>query len=203
MHSQSTFLGLVSFEGHIRELINLVKIARRSSAKDVRILFTSSIAVVGQYPSQSVQEQPVPPESTAEFGYLEAKWVCEELLFSLEGRVRGSSVRIGQMTGAEGAGAWNKSEHFSVIMVACKAIGALPKLERTLSWLPVNRAGQIIIEFLFSDRFYHMEKPARQEWTAVIDNLADILGIPVLDYAEWLERVRGKEQVNKLIGFLE
>ncbi len=48
-----------------------------------------------------------------------------------------------------------------------------------------------------------MENPARQEWTAVIDDLADILGIPVLDYAEWLKRVRGNEQVNKLIGFLE
>ncbi|PBK84252.1 hypothetical protein ARMGADRAFT_1018688 [Armillaria gallica] len=75
-----------------------------------------------------------------------------------------------------------------------------------LSWLPVNRAGQIIIELLFSERFkpiYHMENPARQEWTAVMDNLADILGILVLDYAEWLERVRGNEQVNQLIGFLE
>ncbi len=48
-----------------------------------------------------------------------------------------------------------------------------------------------------------MEIPARQEWMAVIDNLADLLGIPVLNYAEWLERVRGNKQVNKLIGFLE
>ncbi len=132
MHSQSTFLGLVSFEGHVQELINLVKIARRSSVKDVRILFASLIAVVGQYPSQSVQEQPVPPELMAEFGYLEAKWVCEELLFSLKGKVRGSSVRIGQMTGAEGARAWNESEHFPVVMGASKTVGMLPRLEGTL-----------------------------------------------------------------------
>ncbi len=65
--------GLDSFEGHVRGLVNLVKIARRSSAKDVRVLFASSIAVVGQYPSQPVPEKPVPPESTAEFGYPEAK----------------------------------------------------------------------------------------------------------------------------------
>ncbi len=198
--------GLDSFEGHVRGLVNLVKIAQRSSAKDVRVLFASSIAVVGQYPSQPVPEQPVPPESMAEFGYPEAKWVCEELLLSLEGKVRGSSVRIGQMTGSEGAGAWNESEHFPVVVGASKAVGALPRLEGTLSWLPVNRAGQIVIELLFSECFkpiYHMENPARQEWTAVIDNLSDILGIPVLDYAEWLERVRGNEQVNKLIGFLE
>ncbi|KAK0445815.1 hypothetical protein EV421DRAFT_1902179 [Armillaria borealis] len=198
--------GLDSFEGHVRGLVNLVKIARRSSAKDVRVLFASSIAVVGQYPSQPVLEQPIPPESTAEFGYPEAKWVCEELLLSLEGKVRGSSVRIGQMAGAEGAGAWNESEHFPVVVGASKAVGALPRLEGTLSWLPVNRAGQIVVELLFSHRFkpiYHIENPARQEWMAVIDNLADILGIPVLDYAEWLERVRGNEQVNRLIGFLE
>ncbi len=76
-----------SFEGHVRGLVNGVKIAQRSSAKDIRILFASSIAVVGQYPSQLVPEQPVPPESMAEFGYPEAKWVCEELLLSLEGKV--------------------------------------------------------------------------------------------------------------------
>ncbi len=78
--------GLESFE-HVRGLVNLVKIARRSSAKDVRVLFASSIAVVGHHPSQPVPEQPVPPESTAEFGYPEAKWVCKELLLSLEGKV--------------------------------------------------------------------------------------------------------------------
>ncbi len=149
--------GLDSFEGHVWGLVNLVKIARRSSAKDVRVLFASSIAVVGQYPSQPVPEQPVPPESTAEFGYPEAKWVCEELLLLLEGKVRGSSVRIGQM---EGAGAWNESDHFPVVVGASKAVRALPRLEGTLSWLPVNRAGQIVIKLLFSERFkpiYHME----------------------------------------------
>ncbi len=141
--------GLDSFKGHVRGLVNLVKIARRSSAKDVRVLFASSIAVVSQYPSQPVPEHPFPLESTAEFGYPEAKRVCEELLLSLEGKVRGSSVRIGQKTGAEGAGAWNESEHFPVVVGASKTVGALPGLEGTLSWPPVNRAGQIVIELLF------------------------------------------------------
>ncbi len=170
--------------------MNLVKIARRSSAKDICVLFASSVAVISQYPSQPVPEHPVPLESTAELRYPEAKWVCEELLLSLEGKIRGSSVRTGQMTGSEGAGAWNESEHFPVVMDASKAVGALLRLEKMLSWLPVNRTGQIIIELLFSEHFkliYHMENPACQEWTAVMDNLADILGIPVLDYAEWLE----------------
>ncbi len=45
------------------------------------------------------------------------------------------------MTGAEGAGAWNESEHFPVVVGANKAVGALPRLEGTLSWLPVNCAG--------------------------------------------------------------
>ncbi|PBK84251.1 hypothetical protein ARMGADRAFT_1133381, partial [Armillaria gallica] len=106
------------FEGHVWELVNLVKITRRSSAKDVCVLFASSIAVIGQYPSQPVPEHPVPPESTAELRYPEAKWVCEELLLLLEGKIRGSSVRTGQMTGSEGAGAWNESEHFPVVVDA-------------------------------------------------------------------------------------
>ncbi len=70
-------------------------------------------------------------------------------------------------------------------MGASKAVGALPRLEGTLSWLPINRASQIVVGLLFSERFkliYHMENPARQEWTVVIDNLSDSLGIPILDY---------------------
>ncbi|KAK0475330.1 hypothetical protein EDD18DRAFT_1089956, partial [Armillaria luteobubalina] len=92
--------GLDGFEGHIRELVNFAKIAWRSSAEDVCALFASSIAVVGRCPSQPV---PDPPESTAQSGYPESKWVREEPLLSLEGKVRGSSVRNGQMTAAERA----------------------------------------------------------------------------------------------------
>ncbi|PBK97141.1 hypothetical protein ARMGADRAFT_1134025 [Armillaria gallica] len=33
------------------------------------------------------------------------------------------------MTGAEGAGAWNDNEHFSVVVGASKAVRALPRLE--------------------------------------------------------------------------
>ncbi len=74
------------------------------------------------------------------------------------------------MTGAEGAGAWNESKHFPVVVGASKAIGALSRSEGTLPWLPINCAGQIVVGLLFSEHFksiYNMENPAHQEWMGV------------------------------------
>ncbi|KAG6848897.1 putative secondary metabolism biosynthetic enzyme [Arthromyces matolae] len=164
---------LSSFEPHIHGLSNIIRLAILTSGRHpsgsppTRILFASSIAVAGRFPSlhphgpYEVPETYLEAINTAEFGYPEAKWVCERLLlaamelfgdsFSVEERLlQGSSVRIGQMTGPEGSGAWNELEHFPIIVRTSQQLGALPALEGSLSWLPVNRAGDIISELLFS-----------------------------------------------------
>lgn len=56
---------------------------RTETAQPVRILFASSVAVVGRFSllrppgPENVPEGPLDTNNTAEFGYLEAKWVCE------------------------------------------------------------------------------------------------------------------------------
>ncbi|KNZ77600.1 L-aminoadipate-semialdehyde dehydrogenase large subunit [Termitomyces sp. J132] len=232
---------LASFEPHICALSNLVRLALLSAGRravgsaPTRILFTSSIAVAGRYPSLHRQGPYEVPETfldavnSAEIGYCEAKWVCEHLLLSAselygnssgvnEPLMQGCSVRIGQMTGPEGSGAWNESEHFPIIVRTSQQLGALPALEGSLSWLPVNRASNILTELLFSKGlkpFYHMENPSRQSWQGVMSNLSDILGechgkpLPLIPLKKWLGRVRDlgddhqRNVAYKILSFLE
>ncbi|KAG5635590.1 putative NRPS-like protein biosynthetic cluster [Sphagnurus paluster] len=250
---------LSSFEPHVRGLCNLIGLAllsagnRSAGSAPTRLLFASSIAVVGLFPRLhshgpfEVPETPLGAENVAEFGYPEAKWVCEQLLLAAdelfggacsldEPLLQGSNVRIGQMTGAEGSGAWNESEHFPIMVRTSQQLGALPALEgvsqillsgsliqrlvcafQSLSWLPVNRAGDVLTELLFSKAFrpfYHVENPSRQSWSGIISNLASILGgahgpMISIPLQKWLARVRGlgedpvRNPAYKIIAFLE
>ena len=125
--------------------------------------------------------------------------------------VKASSVRIGQMTGPEGSGTWNESEHFPLLVHSSAALKVVPALSGSLSWIPVNRAGDAITEMLFSKTFrpmYHMENPSRQSWEGLIDNLAHILGaVPKVPFSEWLQKVKsageGKSPAYRVINFLE
>lgn len=88
---------------------------------------------------------------------------------------------------------------------------------QSLSWIPVNRAGNVITELLFSDGFqpfYHMENPSRQSWAGLLHNLASVLGgsdgpLPLIPFSEWLERVRAlgddpaRNAAFKVLSFLE
>lgn len=87
-----------------------------------------------------VPEVSLDAENTAEFGYPEAKWVGECVLLAAEDLfghagnaeeplIKVSNVRIGQMTGPEGSGAWNESEHFPIIVKTSQQLGALPSLD--------------------------------------------------------------------------
>ncbi|KAI0322050.1 hypothetical protein OF83DRAFT_1096462 [Amylostereum chailletii] len=205
---------LTSFSAHIKVLCHLIRlallsvVAHPSKTSARRILFSSSIAVVGRFPllhPGPVPEDPQPADATADFGYPEAKWVCERLLqtaTALYGKseegtsplLATSSVRIGQMTGPEGSGVWNENEHFPLIVRASQKINAVPELHGSLSWMPVNRAAAVISELLFSKPFrptYHLENPSRQPLGPVLDDFADLLGgLPRLPFNQWLNQVR-------------
>ncbi|KAF8887098.1 hypothetical protein BD779DRAFT_1611593 [Infundibulicybe gibba] len=233
---------LSSFEPHVKALVNLIRLAilasgtRPVDSEPTRILFASSIAVVGRFPILNpngpleVPESALDAVNSAEFGYPEAKWVCERVLMAAttlygdaspdhEGPlIKGSNVRIGQMTGPEGSGAWNESEHFPIIVRTAQSLKAVPILDGSLSWIPVNRAGDVITELLFSNGFkpfYHMENPSRQSWSGLLNDLASILGgspstpVPLIPFSDWLDRVRNlgddpaRNPAFKVLAFLE
>ena len=140
---------LSSFEPHVKGLCHLVRLALLS-AGTIRIMFTSSIAVASRYsppfsstfPSSSssssetpivqVPEIPLAATHPAPFGYAQAKWVCEQLLESVNqlfgSAVRASVVRLGQITGTIDKGAWNEWEHVPLMVRTMQGLGVVPDL---------------------------------------------------------------------------
>ncbi|GJE97864.1 acetyl-CoA synthetase-like protein [Phanerochaete sordida] len=214
---------LASFRPHLDAAAHIVQLALDSTARaPVRVLFASSIAVVGRHactrasPPSPIPEAPVYAPAVDAFGYAEAKWVCERMFARagevFDDRLAASSVRLGQMSGAEATGHWNPAEHIPMLAKSCVAVGAVPDIEGDASWLPVNRAARVLSELLFAGAppgTLHVENPARQPWPALLDALAGALGLPAerLPYADWLRRVRehGDARANpcaKIVPFL-
>lgn len=132
---------LESFESQFSFLQNLLQLARDSHVSQPlvkpRLLFVSSIAVVGEYPivhgSHTVPEQVITdPRCTISLGYGKAKLVCERILakaaqdWSSEMEV--SYVRTGQLSGSESSGHWNAKEHFPALVKMSHEAGVFPQL---------------------------------------------------------------------------
>lgn len=141
---------LESFEPHFQATRNIIELALTANDVDrenvPRILFTSSVAVVGRYPAlhgmSLIPETPMPnPNVTDHFGYPEAKWVCEQMLAEAQrvyvGRLETSIVRVGQLTGSESSGAWSPKEHFPSILKSAQTIGCLPAVQGVGSPIPL------------------------------------------------------------------
>lgn len=140
---------LESFEPHFQATRNLIALALAAHAADCRnvprILFTSSVAVVGRYPALHgtgpIPEVPMPePNVTDHFGYPEAKWVCEQMLGEAQriygGQLETSIVRVGQLVGSESSGAWSPKEHFPSMLKSAQTIGSLPAVQGVCPLLP-------------------------------------------------------------------
>ena len=133
---------LSSFDTQFRILRSLIQLAVSASIVQrtirPRLLFVSSIAVVGKYPTvhkeRAVPEIPMVDGScTNDFGYARAKLVCEKIVENA-GRVHGHEidtmyVRVGQMTGAAGSGYWSTAEHFPALVKSSQLVSALPDLK--------------------------------------------------------------------------
>ena len=161
------------------------------------------------------------PRSPLSIGYAEAKWVCEQIMTSafnnLQSEMQPMIVRIGQLSGSSGTGYWSHKEHIPAIVKSSIAIRHLPDLHgvslllttsvmtrltkmKSLSWLPVDRAAQVVMELLLRSEprnlVYHLENPVRQSWADVCSILERKLNLPLrsrLPFKEWLARVATNE----------
>lgn len=138
-----------SFEDQFKILAHMLKFASdiREAQPDTRprFQFISSISVVANYPKLNggriVPEIPIrDTRSTLNFGYAEAKLVCERLVekFNRSGKGRGVDamiVRLGQISGDESEGWWNENEHFPKLVASSQKVGGLPVLKGVCSCL--------------------------------------------------------------------
>lgn len=130
-----------SFQGQFQALRNLLIFtagASSSSKRRPRFLFTSSIAVVAHWPSNTSKTASVPetavskPTISSSLGYAEAKWVCEQMVLeaakTFTRQVEACVVRIGQVTGAESSGCWSEREHIPAMVRSAQTLKCLPQI---------------------------------------------------------------------------
>ncbi|CAG8883007.1 unnamed protein product [Penicillium egyptiacum] len=198
---------LSSFRSHLQTLHNLLQLAQdghqfRPTIKP-RLLFVSSIATVGEYATVSGERiiPEIPMESmdcANNIGYAEAKlaceWIVEQAIREHPDEVEACYVRLGQIAGARSTGFWNAQEHFPALVKSSQFARALPQLQGTLSWIPVDDAANVLIDLAFSEQqpsmAYHLENPVRQSWSDVLVTLGSQLDISqFLPFNDWLDRV--------------
>ncbi|ETS86536.1 hypothetical protein PFICI_00364 [Pestalotiopsis fici W106-1] len=217
-------MGLQSYGAAFETLHNLIALALKARShqgtRKPRVLFTSSISTVGNYPTvkggSSIPEVFVDDSlCTLGLGYAKAKLVCEKMIERAASEfpeIEASLARLGQISGASN-GYWNANEHFVAVCASSAKVKKFPKLSGTLSWLPVDSAAKAITEILFDDQplrpVYHLENPMRQNWEDVIRLLSEELQISsssTVSIEEWLSLVESADEDNNpargLVHFL-
>jgi hypothetical protein len=133
-------LQVSSYESQFRVLQNLLQLARNAHSRNphrkTRVLFVSSIAVVGRYGKITgetiVPERPMFDfQASLDLGYAQAKLVCEQIIErarnDFEVEIEVGYVRSGQIAGAQG-GFWNADEHFASLVASSERLGKLPAI---------------------------------------------------------------------------
>ncbi|HVR62303.1 MAG TPA: SDR family oxidoreductase, partial [Polyangia bacterium] len=202
-------LGVSSFEGQLQGARNLIDFAFAANA---RYFFVSSV-------SSAVRSASVVPEAhtrkltdAQETGYARSKLVSERLCqrareAGLDARV----LRVGQIIGDTRHGAWNATEAIPLMIRSAVSMGALPTLNDTLTWLPIDVVAQVIVEICQAREahdVYHVVNPRSLNWTRdLLPMLRDAgLAFQSISAQDWLARLAASNPdpaVNPTIKLLD
>ncbi|EIW80431.1 NAD(P)-binding protein [Coniophora puteana RWD-64-598 SS2] len=177
---------LDGFESSIRGHQHLIEFALSSPLPlPPRFVFTSAIGVLQNVRSKSpILERRVEAETAVGAGYVESKWVAEEMLHDAASRCDAFDalvVRIGQLCGSRRAirGVWNEREWIPAMVQSAPAVGCLPTddkvgretaivcqeayiCEQTVAWIPIDDGSEILADLTLSAPVPHTtETPVR------------------------------------------
>ncbi|KAH0490216.1 hypothetical protein TgHK011_001696 [Trichoderma gracile] len=187
---------LLSFEKEniagVRNLISLCQTAQPPATMN----FCSSVSTCSQATEIPVPEQ-VPEFSWAQnMGYAQSKSVAEHICAKAASQgVTTRVLRIGQIIGDTEHGVWNAQEAVPMMLQSAITVGALPTLQETPSWLPVDVVADAVTDISLCEAgsvFANVANPQVFSWT---DDLLPALrkcGL-VFDEVkpkEWIKRLR-------------
>ncbi|GAB1210138.1 hypothetical protein APSETT445_008928 [Aspergillus pseudonomiae] len=221
-------LGVRSFEQqHIKgvhTLLNLCLSSRRSSPAEFYFCSSISAAAATPLPAQ-IAECPIPELAHAQnMGYAQSKLVAERIVHAaaLTTGMVARVLRIGQIVGDTATGYWNPTEAIPLMLRTAKTLGALPALDETPAWLPVDVVARSILELsgIVSNEkakalahdpsvVYHVQNSRTFRWTEDLLSALQQAGLKfdVIPKKEWVQRLRESEQdlrknpTIKLLGF--
>ncbi|KXN82909.1 L-aminoadipate-semialdehyde dehydrogenase large subunit [Leucoagaricus sp. SymC.cos] len=195
-------LSLASFELHVHGVQNLIDLARSGRySSTLHFIFTSSIASVqswdskqGPYPEAIVHKS----KYAVGTGYGESKYVAERILEHSSLNI--CSLRIGQLGRNTVIGAWAVLDWFSILVKSSVTLGGLPSAPGVISWLPMDKAAQSILDLCFTKEkipfAVNLIHPRPVAWNQVIKAiqgaLVDLLGIDptsllMIPLPKWIE----------------
>ncbi|PBK91716.1 hypothetical protein ARMGADRAFT_1166511 [Armillaria gallica] len=199
---------LSAYDELLQETHNLLSLTMRSKAAvDPKFVFISTIGVcsLGASPSAATEER-IPFESlgplqgAALSGYVQSKWIAEEMVNRFGGNtgLRTSIIRVGQVTGGPYNGAWNTSQWVPALVKSAQFVRCLPDGDDKISWIPVDLVAIAVTELCLANEVgtFHVVHPRPVEWGVVMRLAASKMNVPVVAYEEWIRRLETDMGVN-------
>lgn len=180
--------------------------------------FCSSVSTVVNTPGDTVPEVlPTSFNSAQGMGYAQSKLVTENLV-AQAARQTGMSarvLRIGQIVADTKHGIWNATEAIPLMLQAATTIGALPALDESPRWLPVDNVAESVIAISLpepqsetQDYFFNIVNPRSFHWTGDLLPALRAAGLQFEEVGqrEWVARLRKSNpdpEVNPTIKLVE
>lgn len=202
-------MGVSSFENHIQGTRNLINFSFES---DARFFFVSSVSAAVRSGSSVPESHLNHLTDAQQMGYARSKLVAERLCSQahhagLDARV----LRVGQIVGDTQHGQWNETEGIPLMIRSAVSMGALPTLNDTLNWLPIDIVAQVVTELCHSAEqrdVYHLVNPKSFNWSNDLLPMLQDAGLPFekVSQQEWLKRLEASNPdptINPTIKLLE
>ncbi|KAF7798276.1 hypothetical protein EIP86_009494 [Pleurotus ostreatoroseus] len=189
---------LLSFENQLAGLRQLVDFCL-SLGHPIRVQFVSSVSVASAWPLSKgkVPEEPLPSaESAMTNGYAMSKYVAEQVLAKASNKgLTVTSLRVGQVCGSKSTGAWNTTDWVPILLKSSTAIGCLPNLAGSASWIPMDAVAQLCSDLVFTTnappRLVNVVHPDPVTWRHVFEAINSSLDadLPFVPMAQWLGKL--------------
>lgn len=120
-------------------------------------------------------------------------------------------LRVGQITADTCQGIWNNTEAIPLMLQAATTFGALPRLDETARWLPVDVVASAFADVALSDSadgVFNIVNPHVFHWTEQLLSALRAAGLTFeeIDQREWLRRLRASNpdpEVNPTVKLTE
>ncbi|KAI9716320.1 MAG: putative NRPS-like protein biosynthetic cluster [Candelaria pacifica] len=219
---------LQSFEPHLAGLRTLLKLSLNVyRSEPARLFFASSISTAENTPSPAlIANEPIDDFShVLDMGYAQSKLVGEHMVLNAaRNGARSYVLRIGQIVGDLQSGFWNDNEYVPSMIRSALIMKALPSLDETCSWIPVDTLATAILEISKTLRsapkpcaidstnppvVYNMCNPHLFSWDQLLEEVRDAgLEFEKVPYGDWMQLLRnsaakGDEEQNPAVKLLD
>ena len=225
-------LQLGQFEPHFQGLYNLIQFSLSVQRPEPAVLmFCSSISTSLHAVSTEIQEAPI-DLSSAYLGYGQSKLIGEHIVsVARQSGARAFSLRIGQVSGHSKKGLWNDNEALPLMIRSALTLKALPDLQETCSWLPIDMLACTMVELTracsasyhesaegynssvttaerVDDSIYNVCNPREFSWPALLKSLSQSgFQFDTVSVKQWLQKLReseakGEEHINPAVKLI-